>query len=61
MEPSILIFGFGGYGKMVCELLKQSGHEYIGVFDDDQQLNECTGSGYIFLGKYDSTIFWFVK
>lgn len=51
-----LLYGFGGHGRVLAELLLESGFHEIGVFDD----NEVDTSAYTnikYLGKYDSTVF----
>lgn len=55
LEPDILLYGYGGHGRLIAELLYESGYKNIGVFDDNIPSN--TNSFITYLGKYDSNLY----
>lgn len=48
---SVLVYGAGGHGKVIIDLLEQiANHEVIGVLDDEPKLTGTTFLGYPVLG-----------
>ncbi len=51
----ILLYGYGGYAKVLAELLLNSGYSWIGVFDDNNL--ESPNPQIKYLGKYSEDIY----
>lgn len=54
MDLDVLIYGFGGHGRVLTELLHENGCQNIGVFDDTYQ--EIQKNYITFLGPYNPNI-----
>lgn len=50
----LLIFGFGGHGKVVIDLARALGYGSVGVFDDRPAVE--MPQGVVYLGPYDPTV-----
>ncbi len=51
-----LLYGFGGHGKVLAELLLAAGFREIGVFDDNP-IDTSLLNNVIYLGKYDPNVY----
>jgi len=51
----LLIYGFGGHGKVVLDLARSLGYGEIGVFDE-RYAGHPPSSGVTFLGAYDERL-----
>ncbi len=59
MEPEILIYGYGGHGRVLAELLFEAGFKSVGVFDDSEIGEHPEYVTY--LGTYDAKKYSNVK
>lgn len=51
MNKKLVIIGASGHGKVVADIAKKNGYEYIVFLDDNDSLTECMG--YPIIGKSD--------
>lgn len=55
MKENIIVIGASGHGKVVADIVLQSGDNLVGFFDDNLQIND-TFIGFPVLGRTDSYI-----
>jgi sugar O-acyltransferase (sialic acid O-acetyltransferase NeuD family) len=52
----LIIYGFGGHGKVVLDLARSLGYQEVGVFDERYE-GHPPSSGITFLGAYDERLY----